>query len=385
MRLIVVALLGIEITIIALASAASAATFPEGQPASSGQYETGFPGWGDGPALSGRADLAAAISDAYPMAPAVFGPWGFERLMMPADRLEDTRDWPVVRPRWDHTDEDSYDGWAGSDRPHTVHARPFEPHAVHARPFEPHAVHARPFEPHAVHARPFEPHAVHARPFEAHARHFEPDEAHARPFEPDTNDAGPVEAPVAAAPSKAVVRAKPKARPEASKARRSAVRTGVAVMPHARRHAAHKRAQVDLTRVMPRQAAIQLSHATASGWLRSAGLRTKSSGNCTSKHMHHCTSLDSVRTGTIAGMIELKRDSRCPIMVTGGTEEGHAPGQYSHGNGYKLDITHNRCIDHYITKHHDKAGVRSDGAALYRSGSGTIFADESDHWDILFR
>jgi hypothetical protein len=171
----------------------------------------------------------------------------------------------------------------------------------------------------------------------------------------------------------------PVRRPEAAT---EPVRTGTATLT---RKAAHRRAQPDLARVMPRQAAMQLTNATATRWLKSSGLHTTSSGNCTSKHLHHCTSLDSVRTGTIARVIELKRVSHCPIMVTGGTEAGHAPGHYSHGNGYKLDITHNSCIDRYITKHHHKDGIRSDGAALYRSGSGITFADESSHWDILFR
>ncbi|MFI7634038.1 hypothetical protein [Nonomuraea sp. NPDC049400] len=153
----------------------------------------------------------------------------------------------------------------------------------------------------------------------------------------------------------------------------------------ARPRLAGKHSRVDLTRVLPRQGAIQMSHTTAAGWLKSGGVKTRSSGNCTSKHGHNCTSLDSVRTGTIAGIMDLKRESGCPIMVTGGTEAGHAPGVYSHGNGYKLDISHNSCIDPYITKNHEKAGTRSDGARLYRADSGTIFADESDHWDILFR
>ncbi|MCK2214158.1 hypothetical protein MF672_010190 [Actinomadura sp. ATCC 31491] len=176
------------------------------------------------------------------------------------------------------------------------------------------------------------------------------------------------------------------------KALESPVRTGVVRLPRIRPHAVHGRARVlgpqarvDLTRVLPRQAAVRMSHAIANGWLRSAGLRTKSTGNCASKHQHHCTSLDKVRTGTVARIIQLKQESRCPIMVTGGTEEGHAPGRFSHGNGYKLDISHNSCIDHYITKNHKKSGVRGDGARLYRSASGTTFADEIDHWDILFR
>ncbi|WP_217368992.1 hypothetical protein [Nonomuraea antri] len=146
-----------------------------------------------------------------------------------------------------------------------------------------------------------------------------------------------------------------------------------------------RHAKVDLARVLPRQAAVPMSQATAAGWLKRAGLRLSSSGGCTSKHGHHCTSLEKVRTGTIASVIALKQRSGCPIMVTGGTEAGHAPGRYSHGNGYKLDITPNACISRYITKNHKYTGVRSDGARLYRSASGTVFANEGDHWDILFK
>ncbi|WP_219462475.1 hypothetical protein [Nonomuraea rhizosphaerae] len=146
-----------------------------------------------------------------------------------------------------------------------------------------------------------------------------------------------------------------------------------------------QRSDVNLYRVKPRYAVMRISHAAASNWLRDEGLRTFSSGGCTSRRVHHCTSLDDVRTATIARVIDLKHRSGCPVMVTGGTENGHAPGRFSHGKGYKLDITHNRCIDRYITKNHQKAGIRRDGAALYKSRSGTLFADESDHWDILFR
>ncbi|KAB8196475.1 hypothetical protein FH608_006970 [Nonomuraea phyllanthi] len=165
------------------------------------------------------------------------------------------------------------------------------------------------------------------------------------------------------------------------------VHTHVARMPKVK---AHKHDRVDLKRVLPRRGTMTMSHATAARWLKISGVKTRSSGHCTSKHLHHCTSLDSVRVGTISRIIELKRESGCPIMVTGGTEEGHAPGTYSHGNGYKLDISHNKCIDRYITKNHENAGVRSDGARLFRAGSGspfagTTFADESSHWDILFR
>ncbi|WP_125640504.1 hypothetical protein [Nonomuraea sp. WAC 01424] len=174
-------------------------------------------------------------------------------------------------------------------------------------------------------------------------------------------------------------------RAERSEAVTRPASVGEGMMPRSRAQRAQKRSQLDLARVLPRQAAMHMTHATATRWLKSSGLRTKSSGHCTSRYLHHCTSLDSVRAGTIARVIDLKHDSGCPVMVTGGTETGHAPGLYSHGNGYKLDITHNACIDRYITRHHQRTGVRGDGSALYRSASGTVFADESSHWDILFK
>ncbi|WP_379572902.1 hypothetical protein [Nonomuraea mangrovi] len=142
--------------------------------------------------------------------------------------------------------------------------------------------------------------------------------------------------------------------------------------------------KVDLSRAMPRGAA-RVSHTFAMDRLSSAGLRWKSSGGCIDKGNRVCTSLQAVRSSTVTGAIDLKLNSGCKITVTGGTEAGHAPGRYSHGAGYKLDIRHNRCIDDYITSTYDRAGVRSDGSALYRSDTGTVFASESDHWDILFR
>lgn len=143
--------------------------------------------------------------------------------------------------------------------------------------------------------------------------------------------------------------------------------------------------RVKLARVKPRYATMHLSHSHATRWLKQAGLRWTSSGGCANRHVRHCTSLESVRTATVQRMVQLKKRSGCSVTVTGGTETGHAPGRFSHGSGHKLDIGHNKCIDRYIKKIAEPAGVRGDGARLYRSPSGTVFADESDHWDILFR
>ncbi|MET7464663.1 hypothetical protein [Nonomuraea sp. NPDC005501] len=151
--------------------------------------------------------------------------------------------------------------------------------------------------------------------------------------------------------------------------------------------AKHRASQTpDLEQVRARNAPmVRMSHDLAAGFLEEAGMRYKSSGHCTNRQVFTCTSLESVRTGTISRIIELKEESDCRITVTGGTEVGHAPGRYSHGAGYKLDIAHNRCIDRYITDHYPRTETRGDGSPLYRSEAGTIFADEPDHWDILFR
>ncbi|MBP2704600.1 hypothetical protein JOL79_12315 [Microbispora sp. RL4-1S] len=121
-----------------------------------------------------------------------------------------------------------------------------------------------------------------------------------------------------------------------------------------------------------------------------AGLRVKSSGHCSDRRRPRCTSLDTVRYGTLLRMIALKRACRCPVTVTGGTEVGHSKGARSHGNGFKIDVAHNKCLDAYVKRTFPKWKTRGDGAALYRdtrvpAGAGpTVYADEPTHWDILF-
>ncbi|MGW0806128.1 hypothetical protein [Nonomuraea sp. NPDC002799] len=374
MRLIVVALLGIEISIIALASAASAATFPEGQPAQSGPYEAVPPH----PAALGFLETFEV------------GPWvAHERLMMARGHLLDLRNgWPLTMTEGSNEIHDQPSLLQPrAERPVRVQPRA-EQEALLQLPAEQEAPQPRAeqetlLQPPAEQETLIRPRAE--QPALIHRRAGRPSR-----IQPRTAQDRPIHAR-AGRPSRVQPRAvqeeTARERPQTplQTVRKRPVRTGVAVMPEARPHVAHKRVRPDLSRVMPRQAAMHMSHRTASSWLKSAGLRTHSTGSCTSKHMHHCTSLDSVRAGTIARVIELKRESGCPIMVTGGTEEGHAAGHFSHGNGYKLDISHSACIDRHITKNHHKSGVRSDGAALYRSDTGTTFADESSHWDILFR
>ncbi|WP_214411463.1 hypothetical protein [Sphaerisporangium fuscum] len=131
---------------------------------------------------------------------------------------------------------------------------------------------------------------------------------------------------------------------------------------------------------------VRLSHRQAAWRLRQEGLRRRSSGHCANRHRPSCTSLDSVRLGTLWGVVDLKRRSGCRILVTGGTEVGHAGGRRSHGQGYKLDVAHNRCVDRFV-RGRSPGRVRGDGARLFyenRPEGRTVYADEPSHWDITF-
>ncbi len=117
-----------------------------------------------------------------------------------------------------------------------------------------------------------------------------------------------------------------------------------------------------------------------------------------------CTNLDGIREEAIAGTTKLKQDCNCDVVVTGGTEGGHASGFYSHDNGYKLDYGKNAGLNEYIRQEYNiernfsnpqsacggaggswggGACRRSDGSRIYIDPeSGAIYAEEHDHWDV---
>jgi len=128
----------------------------------------------------------------------------------------------------------------------------------------------------------------------------------------------------------------------------------------------------------------KLSHEDAAKKLQDAGITWSSSGNCSDRKDGHCTSFEQVNSATIDGIIAFKKASGCDVNITGGTEVGHATGTISHWNGYKLDITPSVCVSDYIKTKFEAAGVRGDGAKMFKDGSGNIFARETSHWDITF-
>lgn len=131
-------------------------------------------------------------------------------------------------------------------------------------------------------------------------------------------------------------------------------------------------------------AATKISHATATSMFRQSGITWSSSGGCSNRNNPTCTSFDQLNLASAQGAQTLKQASGCALNITGGTETGHASGTYSHWNGYKLDYSKYACVGNYIKNTFTYIGPRGDGALQWRSGSGNIYADEGNHWDVTY-
>lgn len=96
-----------------------------------------------------------------------------------------------------------------------------------------------------------------------------------------------------------------------------------------------------------------------------AGIGTKS--ECLYGRTENCVSLLGLRGATYNEMINLRKDSETYFFITGGTEAGHALGEESHANGYKVDIrTSNDQKDdlsQYILKNFTSSGTIPDSTA----------------------
>jgi hypothetical protein len=132
-----------------------------------------------------------------------------------------------------------------------------------------------------------------------------------------------------------------------------------------------------------------LTQAAAQADLAAAGIAVVSSGNCSDPNNPSCTSLQGMRQDTINTLVDLKNNCGpgCSVIVTGGTETGHAAGDESHGTGYKADVAVNPAVTNYIeqTSGFTPIGNRSsDGAPQWKAPDGTIYALEASkgHWDI---
>jgi len=130
--------------------------------------------------------------------------------------------------------------------------------------------------------------------------------------------------------------------------------------------------------------AAAVSQSSAASQFSAAGIGWTSSGGCTDPGNSTCTSFEGIRQATIDGAITLKNASGCALTITGGTETGHAGGQYSHSTGYKLDFARTACLTSWVHNTYTYSGTRTDGTPLYTAASGNVYADEGNHWDVLY-
>lgn len=130
-----------------------------------------------------------------------------------------------------------------------------------------------------------------------------------------------------------------------------------------------------------------LTEADARQDLVSAGVGVKS--DCPAGQSTNCVDLEGIQQKTIDEVVLLSSQvGSSNVYVTAGTEgcgTVHSAGVYSHCTGYKVDLRLDPDLNSYITGNYINVGTRSDGAPLYKSPSGSMYALESDHWDVLVR
>ncbi|MDI6717725.1 MAG: hypothetical protein QMD86_01600 [Patescibacteria group bacterium] len=156
-----------------------------------------------------------------------------------------------------------------------------------------------------------------------------------------------------------------------------------------------------------------LEEDTARANLKSAGVNFKR--ECAANQKTDCVRFQDINEKTLAEVMSFPADLKCkdsgsgklscPIFITGGTENGHADGQFSHGNGYKLDVAPNTQLDTYIKGKFNLSGYTKDvdGTQLPTyvnpaTGAQWVFEPQKTytdkngiqktrgaHWDILVK
>lgn len=114
-----------------------------------------------------------------------------------------------------------------------------------------------------------------------------------------------------------------------------------------------------------------------------ASIEIVSSGGCSDKSVSTCTSLEGIQKTTVDQVINLKNACKgCSIIITGGTEAGHAAGDTSHSAGFKVDLRSDPGLTSFIQTSFTEVGKRGDGALVYKDTYGNAYAKEDDHWDV---
>lgn len=87
-----------------------------------------------------------------------------------------------------------------------------------------------------------------------------------------------------------------------------------------------------------------LTHAEAVAAL-SSGISIRSSGNCSDQSNPSCTSLEGIPSSAINSVNNLRTQSGCSLIITGGTETGHK----THGTGLgSIDFAEDTCLGNFL-------------------------------------
>ena len=114
------------------------------------------------------------------------------------------------------------------------------------------------------------------------------------------------------------------------------------------------------------------------------GILVVSNGNCADRTQTNCTSLDGLQPNAVSGALQMQESCGGCLVVTGGTEAGHAGGLYSHASGYKLDFQINDRLNNYIQGWGTPVD-RGDGPT-YTNGNISCTRESSPpHWDCTYR
>lgn len=136
----------------------------------------------------------------------------------------------------------------------------------------------------------------------------------------------------------------------------------------------------------------QLTQEIAAGLLTGTGFTFSSSGNCSDQKNKTCTSVDRMHSDTVVGLIDLKNAcAGCStLVISGGTEVGHADGDLSHESGFKADISNSKGNASQLGTFLEKKILAQTGKSPQQNGFYNItignnlyiIHPEGDHWDI---
>ena len=110
-----------------------------------------------------------------------------------------------------------------------------------------------------------------------------------------------------------------------------------------------------------------------------------SGGKITVNYPEPRTSLNGLQPSTISGILSLWNScGQCDLVITAGTETAyHAPGEFGHASGYKLDLRPSNELNSAI---YNRIGTSNPPVNTNLAGrDGNTYRYETDHWDVCFQ